>query len=99
MNDFNIVYNFKCFYMLNVVCIVVVFFLIVVGLFGNIMIIMFFYKLWMFRISVNFYIVNMVILDLIFIILVGFWFILEYFIGFNIFNCFSIKSMVGDFLC
>lgn len=99
MNDSNTVYNSKCPYMLNVVCTVAASLLTVVGLFGNIMIIMSFYKSRTLRTSANCYIVNMAISDLILTISAGPWFILEYFTGFKIFNRFITKSTAGDFLC
>ena len=97
MNDSHTDYNSKCPYMFNVVCTVAASLLTVVGLVGNIMIIMSFYKTRTLRTSPNSYIVNMATSDLTLTFLAGTWFILEYFTGFKIFNRFSTKSTTGDF--
>ena len=99
MNDSHTDYNSKCPYLFNVVCTVAASLLTVVGLVGNIMIIMSFYKTRTLRTSPNSYIVNMATSDLTLTFLAGTWFILEYFTGFKIFNRFSTKSTTGDFLC
>ena len=81
MNDSNSVYNSKCPHMFNVFCTAAASLLNVMGLVGNIMIIISFYKTRTLRTSANFYIVNMATSDLILSFLVGPWIILECFTG------------------
>ncbi len=84
--------------MFNIMCTVAASLLTVSGLVGNIMIIMAFFKTQTLRTSANCYIVNMAISDLIFIVLVGPWIIIECFTGFKTFT-FDFMDSAGTFLC
>ena len=99
MNDSNTVYNSTCPYMFYAVCTVAASLLAVMGLVGNIMIIMAFHKTRTLRTNANCYLVNMATSDMIFTLLAGPWIITEYFTGFKMFSRFSIEGTTGDFLC